>query len=210
VAARACPSCRYNVISSVAAACPNCGAALPRAARPIGVLPFVLVVLAGAATWVLVEATSGSRATPDTSSPAASVAPDVDASPRSPAEDTAARVGRLVAQLEGDEAWAAADELAGIDDPRARRALMDAYDRREYRKMAGATAFYVRARPPRYREVLVALLRESKDLAVAQELILSQDPKLAAPAEAWAAQQGFKLVRDASSPSGVSWSSASR
>jgi hypothetical protein len=116
-------------------------------------------------------------------------------------------VDQLVAQLEtpGGDAWSAAFDLARLDSPRARKALMAAYDRRDYKKMAGAASFYARRRPPQYAKVLVTLLHESKDLAVAQDLILSEDPKLAEPARAWAAQQGFKLVPSSETPTGVTW-----
>ena len=86
---------------------------------------------------------------------------------------------------------------------------MAAYDARAYGKMSGAAAFYARQRPPDYEKVLVALLHESRDLAVAQDLILSRDPKLAAPATKWAAEQGFKLVKSTETPTGVTWTSVS-
>ena len=82
---------------------------------------------------------------------------------------------------------------------------MAAYDRREFGKMAGAAAFYARTRPPAYEKVLVDLLNQSRDLAVAQDLILTRDPKISEPARKWAAEQGFKLVPSKKTPTGVTW-----
>lgn len=82
---------------------------------------------------------------------------------------------------------------------------MAAYDRREYGKMAGAAAFYARKKPPAYEKVLVELLNQSRDLAVAQDLIVANDPKISEPARKWAAEQGFKLVKSAKTPAGVTW-----
>ena len=96
-----------------------------------------------------------------------------------------------------------------MDSPQAHKALMDAYDRRQYGRMVGAAEFYARKRPPGYEQVLVALLHESRDLAVAQDLILSRDPNLVAPATKWAGEQGFKLVKSRETPTGVTWTAVS-
>ena len=69
-----------------------------------------------------------------------------------------------------------------MPSPRAEQTLMTAYDRRQWGKMAGAAGFYARQWPPQYETVLLALLNQSCALAVAQDLILSKDPKLAEPA----------------------------
>ena len=82
---------------------------------------------------------------------------------------------------------------------------MAAYDRREYAKMGGAAAFYAAKRPPAYEKVLFDLLNQSRDLAVAQDLILARDPKISEPARKWAAEQGFKLVRSTKTLTGVTW-----
>ena len=82
---------------------------------------------------------------------------------------------------------------------------MAAYDKREYGKMAGAAGFYARRKPPAYEKVLVDLLNQSRDLAVAQDLILAKDPKISEPARKWAAEQGFKLVPSNKTPLGVTW-----
>ena len=122
----------------------------------------------------------------------------------------AAAVDALVARLADPEvAYSAADALARIATPHAQQVLMAAYDRRDFARMAGACTFYARRKPPAYEKVLVLLLHDRKDLAVAQDLILSRDPKLAEPARAWAAAQGYVLVANASAPEGVVWQSAS-
>jgi hypothetical protein len=119
-------------------------------------------------------------------------------------------VDALVARLADPEvAYSAGDALGRIASARAQQALMAAYDRRDFARMAGGGAFYARRKPPAYEKVLVDLLHDRKDLAVAQDLILSRDPKLAEPARAWAAAQGFVLAADASAPEGVVWQSAS-
>ena len=119
-------------------------------------------------------------------------------------------VDALVARLADPEvAYSAGDALGRIANARAQQALMAAYDRRDFARMAGGCAFYARRKPPAYEKVLVDLLHDRKDLAVAQDLILSRDPKLAEPARAWAAAQGFVLAADASAPEGVVWQSAS-
>ena len=88
---------------------------------------------------------------------------------------------------------------------------MAAYDRREYGKMAGAAGFYARKRPPGYEKVLVALLDESRDLAVAQDLILvARSRSSPSPRAKWAAEQGFKLVKSTKTPTGVTWVSVSQ
>jgi hypothetical protein len=134
------------------------------------------------------------------------------ASPRAvasnPSDDRT--VDGLIAKLNAPAtAWEAAAALATIQSPRAAKALMAAYDRREYGRMAGATAFYAHKRPPAYEKVLVALLDQSRDLAVAQDLILARDPKISEPARKWAAEQGFKLVPSEKTPTGVTWVSVS-
>jgi hypothetical protein len=115
-------------------------------------------------------------------------------------------VAGLIAKLNTPAtAWEAASALADIPSPRAEQALMAAYDKREYGKMAGAAAFYAREKPPAYEKVLVDLLNQSRDLAVAQDLILAKDPKISDPARKWAADQGFKLVPSKKTPTGVTW-----
>ncbi|PYQ54140.1 MAG: hypothetical protein DMF78_07170 [Acidobacteria bacterium] len=122
----------------------------------------------------------------------------------------AAAVDALVARLDDPEvAYSAGDALGRIGTPRAQQVLMAAYDRRDFARMAGACAFYARRKPPAYEKVLVDLLHDRKDLAVAQDLILSRDPRLAEPARAWAGAQGFVLVASAAAPEGVVWESAS-
>jgi outer membrane scaffolding protein for murein synthesis (MipA/OmpV family) len=116
------------------------------------------------------------------------------------------KVEGLIAKLNVPaSSWEAAAALAEIPSPRAEKALMAAYDRRDYGKMAGAAAFYARKRPPAYEKVLVDLLNQSRDLAVAQDLILAKDPKISEPARKWAAEQGFKLVPSKQTPTGVTW-----
>ena len=122
----------------------------------------------------------------------------------------AAAVDALVARLADPEvAYSASDALGRIGTPRAQQVLMAAYDRRDFGRMAGACAFNARRKPPAYEKVLLDLLHDRKDLAVAQDLILSRDPKLAEPARAWAGAQGFVLVTNAAAPEGVTWQSAS-
>jgi hypothetical protein len=116
------------------------------------------------------------------------------------------KVEGLIAKLNADAtSWEAASALADIPSPRAEQALMAAYDKREYGKMAGAAAFYARKKPPAYEKVLVELLNQSRDLAVAQDLILARDPRISEPARKWAAEQGFKLVPSKTTPTGVTW-----
>ena len=118
----------------------------------------------------------------------------------------AASVDALVGALTDPEVgYYASDALGRIATPRAQQVLMAAYDRRDFARMAGAAAFYARGKPPAYEKVLIDLLHDRKDLAVAQDLILSKDPKLAGPARAWAAAQGFVLASDADAPEGVTW-----
>jgi hypothetical protein len=121
-----------------------------------------------------------------------------------PADDR--KVAELITKLNTPAtSWEAASALADIPSPRAEQALMAAYDKREYGKMAGAAAFYARKKPPAYEKVLVDLLNQSRDLAVAQDLILAKDPKISEPARKWAAEQGFKLVPSKKTPTGVTW-----
>jgi hypothetical protein len=68
-------------------------------------------------------------------------------------------------------------------------------DRREFSKMAGAAAFYARKRRPAYEKVLIDLLNQSRDLAVAQDLILARDPSISEPARKWAAKQASSSYR---------------
>jgi len=217
---RICPSCQYAVVSTVVATCPNCGATLPAtlasSSSSLMLIGAVLILVGGAAAFFLM----GGPAPVDVKRP--SVAPSVAArgaskaaspvtpaaSPRAaaanPADDR--KVDGLVAQLNTPgTAWEAAATLATIQSPRAEKALMAAYDRREYGKMAGAAAFYASKRPPGYEKVLVDLLNQSRDLAVAQDLILARDPKISEPARKWAAEQGFKLVPSNKTPTGVTW-----
>lgn len=221
MSARVCRSCQYNVVSTVVTTCPNCGEPLPSALVSSGSFTMValaLIAVAGAGAFVVLRERPGaagpsstaavaSRPSRPTSAPART---HPSASPRAAARSAEDQdVERLVSRLSNPEsAWEAAGELAKRGTPRADQALMAAYDRREFAKMAGAAAFYARKRPPGYEKVLVDLLRASKDLAVAQDLILSRDPKLAEPARKWAAGVGFKLVRDPSTPTGVTWTQA--
>src|SRR5688500_13725686 len=163
---RICPACRYNVVSTVVAACPNCGTTLPAtltsSSSSLMVAGAVLILVAGAAGWFLMGGSTAvnapsvaprSTAPPATvrarpTSPRAAAAPPVSAgaSPRvaTPAVDER-NVDALIAKLAAPaSAWEAAAALAEIPSPRAERALMAAYDRREYGKMAGAAAFYAR------------------------------------------------------------------
>lgn len=196
-------------------------------------LKVAAVLIAGAAGWVLLRQPGAAPPppVPPASAPgpkvgrstmpaspaarrAASTAPSA-ASPRPPATPTRApvttplspeQVDRLIALLKDPaHRWDAAGALGRLDDPRAQAALMRAYNRREFTTMAGATAYYARVQPPGYEKVLLDLLRSSKDLAVAQDLILSGDARLADPAQRWAADMGFKLVRSRSSPNGMTW-----
>jgi hypothetical protein len=229
---RICPACRYNVVSTVVAACPNCGTTLPAtltsSSSSLMVAGAVLILVAGAAGWFLMGGSTAVNApsvAPRSTAPPATVRARpaspraATASPVSPAASprtaTAAvderNVEALVAKLAAPAtAWEAAAALADIPSPRAERALMAAYDRREYGKMAGAAAFYARKRPPAYEKVLVDLLNQSRDLAVAQDLILAKDPKISEPARKWAAEQGFKLVPSKKTPTGVTWVSVSQ
>jgi hypothetical protein len=220
MSARVCRSCHYNVVSTVVTACPNCGAALPAALVSSGSFTMValgLIAVAGVAAFLFLREGPGRPASPPTAPPSPASRPPAVAGRTRPAATPRMATGsaddpeveRLVARLSDPEsAWTAAGELARRGTPRAEQALMSAYDRREFGKMAGAAAFYARKRPPGYEKVLVLLLHESKDLAVAQDLILSRDPKLAEPARKWAAGVGFKLVRDPSTPTGVTWTQA--
>ena len=221
MSARICPSCQYTVVSTVVANCPNCGQALPAtlasSSSTMMLIGAALILAGGAGAWYLMgggPAAEVPRTPPSTSSAGARPATPPGtttarpASPRtvtaSPADDR--KVATLVAQLNTPAtAWEAASALAEIPSPRAEQALMAAYDKREYGKMAGAAAFYARKRPPGYEKVLVALLDQSRDLAVAQDLILARDPRISEPARKWAAEQGFKLVPSKKTPTGVTW-----
>ena len=217
---RICPSCQYAVVSTVVATCPNCGATLPAtlasSSSSLMLVGAVLILLGGAAAFFLMGGpapvdvkrppVAPSAAARDASRAASPVTPA--ASPRAaagnPADDR--KVDGLIAQLNAPaSAWEAAAALATIQSPRAEKALMAAYDRREYGKMAGAAAFYASKRPPGYEKVLVDLLNQSRDLAVAQDPILARDPKISEPARKWAAEQGFKLVPSKKTPTGVTW-----
>jgi hypothetical protein len=216
MSARVCRSCDYNVISTVVSACPNCGEALPAAAPASSTLSMAalgLILVGGAAAFLMMREPSGGPAAPPAPPPTAAGRAAAPSSLAAPAVSPAAEkpdVAKLVALL-GDEqeGYNAAVQLGKLDTPEAGKALMAAYDRREYGKMVGAAEFYARKRPPGYDKVLVALLYESRDLAVAQDLILSRDPRLAAPATKWAAEQGFKLVKSTETPTGVTWTSVS-
>ncbi len=113
----------------------------------------------------------------------------------------------LLVGLLGDEnlGWHAAQALGRIGTPEAERVLMDAYARRDHAVMSGAHAFYLERRAPQFEPVLVELLRAENDLAIAQTLILSKNPRLVGPAQAWAAEKGWALVPSAGSPGGVTW-----
>jgi len=220
MSARVCRSCDYNVISTVVTACPNCGEPLPAAtasSATLSMLGLALIFTAGAVAWLMMREPAGPRAAtppaaPSTAADATATPPPASSAPPGavPAGGEARTEAQLVALL-GDEqeSYGAAVELGKLDSPAASKALMQAYDRREYGKMVGAAAFYARKRPPGYEKVLVALLYESRDLAVAQDLILSRDPKLVPPATKWAAEQGFKLVKSSETPTGVTWTSVS-
>ena len=221
MSARVCRSCDYNVVSTVVTACPHCGEPLPMSlgasSSTLSMVGLALVLVAGAAAWVVMREKPGvaperpPRPAATTAGPAAtrpSAAAVATAAPARGADE--AKVGKLIALLDDpQEGYGAAFELAKMESPRAQKALMAAYDRREYGKMVGAAGFYARKRPPGYEKVLVTLLHESRDLAVAQDLILSRDPKLAGPATKWAAEQGFKLVKSTETPTGVTWTSVS-
>ncbi|HUG54202.1 MAG TPA: hypothetical protein VMR21_11390 [Vicinamibacteria bacterium] len=213
--ARVCRSCGYGVVSKVVTDCPQCGARLARSlpSGAAGPMAVGILLALGTGGWLILRAPAA-PATPPLPPPGSGASPRASAPPAPVSEagkgGTATDVDGLVAQLHapGGDAWSAAFELAKRDDPRAHEALMAVYRQRDYGKMAGAAAFYARRRPPQYASVLVNLLHESKDLAVAQDLILSKDPKLAGPATAWAAEQGLKLVPSAETPTGVTWTSA--
>ena len=221
MSARICPSCQYNVVSTVVAACPNCGTTLPAtlasSSSSLMLVGAVLILAGGAAGWFLMGGPGGTATNRPPVVPSAGVRPSSPpmtitrpASPRTSAAADDHKVDGLIARLNTPaSAWEAAAALAEIPSPRAERALMTAYDRREYGKMAGATVFYARKRPPAYEKVLVALLDQSRDLAVAQDLILARDPKISEPARKWAAEQGFKLVPSEKTPTGVTWVSVS-
>jgi hypothetical protein len=209
MSARVCPSCQYNVVSTVVTACPNCGQTLPAtlasSSSSVMLVSAVLIAAAGAGAWYVM---GGPAAAIPPRPPAATATASPAASPRTlaaaPVDDR--KVDGLIAKLNAPaSAWEAAAGLADIPSPRAEQALMAAYDRREYGKMAGAAAFYARKRPAAYEKVLVELLNQSRDLAVAQDLILARDPKISEPARKWAAEQGFKLVPSKTTPSGVTW-----
>jgi hypothetical protein len=220
MSARICPSCQYTVVSTVVATCPNCGGALPAtlvsSSSSLMLVGAVLILAGGGAAFFLM----GGPAPVDVKRPpvapsAAAHAPSTAPSPLTPAASPRAAAGNpaddrkvdgLIAKLNAPAtAWEAAAALATISSPRAEKALMAAYDRREYAKMAGAAAFYAAKRPPGYEKVLVDLLNQSRDLAVAQDLILARDPKISEPARKWAAEQGFKLVPSNKTPTGVTW-----
>jgi hypothetical protein len=216
MSARVCRSCDYNVISTVVSSCPNCAEPLPAAgpsSSNLTMAALALTLIAGAAAFMMMREPAGGVAAPPR--PPSTSAAAVRPSPVLPVTADAHGAGKpsvakLVALLDDEtEGYNAAVELGKLDTPEAGRALMAAYDRRDYRKMVGAAAFYARKRPPGYDKVLVTLLHESRDLAVAQDLILSQDPKLVPPATKWAAEQGFKLVKSAETPTGVTWTSVS-
>jgi len=228
---RICPSCQYNVTSTVVTACPNCGQALPTtlasaSSSSMMLVATVLIAAGGAGAWYLMR---GPEAVIPPKPPGAS---SVGARPTAPPATTVARpptpravaspvppplpvkigaiddrkVEGLIAKLNVPAtAWEASAALADIPSPRAEQALMAAYDKREYGKMAGAAAFYARRKPPAYEKVLVELLNQSRDLAVAQDLILARDPKISEPARKWAAEQGFRLVPSDKTPIGFTW-----
>jgi len=228
---RVCPSCQYTVVSTVVTACPNCGQALPTSlasasSSSMMLVATVLIAAGGAGAWYLMRGPEA--VVPPTSAGASSAAARPPAPPattvaRAPAPRALAspvppplpvkiaaiddrKVEGLIAKLNAPAtAWEAASALADIPSPRAEQALMAAYDKREYGKMAGAAAFYARKKPPAYEKVLVELLNQSRDLAVAQDLILAKDPKISEPARKWAAEQGFKLVPSKKTPAGVTW-----
>lgn len=219
MSARVCRSCDYNVVSTVVAACPNCGEPLPRSlaaasSSSLSMVGLALILTAGAAAWMVMREPAGGRLAPPvppstTDGPAATPPPAVRAT-AVPLRGGEANVAKLVALLDDpQEGYNAALQLGKLDSPAARKALMAAYDRRDYGQMVGAAGFYARTRPPGYEKVLVALLHESRDLAVAQDLILSRDPRLAGPAAKWAGEQGFKLVKSTETPTGVTWTSVS-
>jgi hypothetical protein len=223
MSARVCRSCDYNVVSTVVEACPHCGEPLPRSlsasSSSLSMVGLALILIAGAAAWMMMRGSDGSRSAPPPVPPSTMAGPAATAAmPRTatarataaPPGGADAEVARLVALLDDPtEGYGASLQLGKLDRPAARKALMAAYDSRDYGKMVGATAFYARTRPPGYEKVLVTLLHESRDLAVAQDLILSRDSQLAVPATKWAAEQGFKLVKSTETPTGVTWTSVS-
>jgi hypothetical protein len=231
MSARICPSCQYTVVSTVVTACPNCGQSLPvslaSSSSSMMLVATVLIAAGGAGAWYLMRGPAGvAGPTPPASVVSGPTAPPATAiarpaTPRAAASPVAAvpssrpaaisavddrKVEGLIAKLNVPaSSWEAAAALAEIPSPRAEQALMAAYDRRDYGKMAGAAAFYARKKPPAYEKVLVDLLNQSRDLAVAQDLILAKDPKISEPARKWAAEQGFKLVPSKQTPTGVTW-----
>ena len=236
MSARICPSCQYNVTSTVVTACPNCGQALPTAlasasSSSMMLVATVLIAAGGAGAWYLMRGPAAvmppdkpvasmmsppstvAAPTPPPATMARPVSPRAAATPATPVGTPRAAaavdervVTDLIVKLSAPAtAWQAAAALAELPSPRAEQALMTAYDRRQWGKMAGAAAFYARKRPPQYETVLVELLNQSRDLAVAQDLILAKDPKIFEPARKWAAEQGFKLVPSSKTPTGVTW-----
>jgi hypothetical protein len=221
MSARICSSCQYNVTSTVVTACPNCGEALPTtlasaSSSSMMLVATVLIAAAGAGAWYLMRgptavipptpapaATVSRQAAPPATTIARPATPRAAASPAAPVPSARPaattiddrQVAGLITKLNTPAtAWEAASALADIPSPHAEQALMSAYDKREYGKMAGAAGFYARRKPPAYEKVLVDLLNQSRDLAVAQDLILAKDPKISDPARKWAAEQGFRLV----------------
>jgi HEAT repeat protein len=118
-----------------------------------------------------------------------------------------ARAVKPLIPLLSDETtvWAAAHALGEIGNDEASEVLMTAYNTERWDVVAGAHAYFLRRRTPGYEKVLLELLQSRNDLAIAQTLILSGDPRLAGPARKWATDRGFTLRKDAKSPTGVTW-----
>jgi hypothetical protein len=218
MSARVCRSCDYTVVSTVVTACPHCGTRLPSAvggsSAAVYGIGLALVLIGGGAAFVVLRETPGAvigrPAAPPSVAAATATGPAATTATAASGGSSEAELGQLIAQLDDpQESYTAAYALARSDSPRAQKALMAAYDQRDYGKMVGATAFYVRRKPAGYEKVMLALLAESRDLAVAQDLILSGNPKLAIPAVKWAGEQGFKLVPSRETPTGYTWTSVS-
>jgi HEAT repeat protein len=101
--------------------------------------------------------------------------------------------------------WAGAQALGEIGNDEASEVLLAAYNTERWDVVAGAHAYYLRRRTPGYEKVLLDLLQSRNDLAIAQTLILSGNPRLSGPAKKWAADHGWTLSKDPKSPTGVTW-----
>jgi hypothetical protein len=187
----------------------------------------VLIAAGGAGAWYLMRGPAGvvgpmpppSVVSGPTAPPATAIArpatPRAAASPVAavpssrPAAITAVddrKVEGLIAKLNVPaSSWEAAAALAEIPSPRAEQASWLRTTSGRTARWRARPAFYARKKPPAYEKVLVELLNQSRDLAVAQDLIMAKDPKISEPARKWAAEQGFKLVPSKKTPTGVTW-----